>query len=444
VPRFCLGFLGAGLMKNYKQFYVWLLIAFLILAFPDYIRAEYAQIGNETFYQPPTDLTEYNRGDLIRWEQESNMNDALKAYGTAYRVMYVSKGSSGAKIAVTGMIFIPLNTTDALNAIAWGHGTVGVADKCAPSKWPMLYPVYEWPNYGEIILTILENGYAAVAPDYEGLGTPGLHPWLHHESAGNTIIDGIRAYRNLATAVGGFTTTNRWGVWGHSQGAMAARAANVLANDTAPELTFVGSVEVAGFNNTNISKDFLEQTLTQNTLAAKIVAKVVGDYRLFPFWGYGAQAIRVLDSTFDTTAILGPLFSETIEIAPGVSVPLGNLAEGLCFDNWMGMFIGQHPESDQVRQSDYMSNTNIANWVNSIITFGGLGMNASGPAYLIFGGIDPLFPLAIRLRYIKALKRKGILKYKTKTYWLADHDSVIVKSKNTAMTWLKEQFAAAK
>ncbi|KOR33342.1 hypothetical protein TI05_01545, partial [Achromatium sp. WMS3] len=178
-------------------------------------------------------------------------------------------------------------------------------------------------DYGKIILTILENGYAAVAPDYEGLGTPGLHPWLHHESAGNTIIDGIRAYRNLATAVGSFTTTDRWGVWGHSQGAMAARAANVLANDTAPELTFVGSVEVAGINNVNITEEFLENTLARKTL----VGRYKGPFRLFPFWGYGAMSILALNpTTFDVTTLLGPVFLQEVEVAPNVSVPLYQLA----------------------------------------------------------------------------------------------------------------------
>jgi hypothetical protein len=435
-------------MKKNSLFYTWLLClsAFLVLTIPNHAHA-YAPVHDDAFYTPPADLSGYMRGDLIRWEQEPDMNAALTQYGTAYRVMYVSKGAAGNKIAVTGMVFIPSNTSAPLDAVVWAHGSVGMADQCAPSKWPMLYPVYEWPDYGQIVLTILQNGYAAIAPDYEGLGTPDPYPWLSHESAGNTIIDGVRAYRNLAPHVG-FFASSRWGAWGHSEGAMAARAANVLANETAPELTFVGSVEVAGINNANVSEAFLENTLTQNTLVARIAMKVAGDFRLFPFWAYGALSALAINPEFDMTSLLGPFFFQEVEVSPRVSMPLINLAGGLCFDDWMGMFIGQHPDPDQVRNSNYMSNPTTANWVNSVIAFGGFGLNdnnlapASGPAFLIYAGIDPLYPLAIRLPYARDLKAKKAIVYSTKTLLLANHDSVAVKSAGNAISWLQAQFAA--
>jgi hypothetical protein len=438
-------------MKKSKLFYTWLfcLSAFLVLTIPGQVQA-YSSIHDEAFYQPPTDLSGYARGDLIRWEQEPDMNAALTQFGTSYRVMYVSKGAAGNKIAVTGMAFIPSNTSEPLDAIVWAHGTVGLADKCAPSKWPMLYPVYEWPDYGQIILKILQNGYAAIAPDYEGLGTPAPYPWLNHESAGNTIIDAVRAYRNLAPQVG-FFTSSRWGVWGHSEGAMAARAANVLANETAPDLTFVGSVEVVGLNNANISEAFLENTLTQNTVSARLAARFSDvDFRLFPFWGYGAHSVLALHPDADITSLLGPFFFQEIEVAPGVSIPLINLAGGLCFDDWMGAFIGQHPDPDTIRNPSYMSDPVNADWVKSAITFGGFGFNdknlapASGPAYLIFAGIDPLNPLLLRLRYQKDLRQQKVLNFSTKLIFRADHDSVALQSANYAMTWLQAQFAATK
>jgi hypothetical protein len=229
---------------------------------------------------------------------------------------------------------------------------------------------------------------------------------------------------------------------------MAARAANVLANETAPELTFVGSVEVAGINNANVSEAFLENTLTQNTLVARIAMKVAGDFRLFPFWAYGALSAQAINPEFDMTSLLGPFFFQEVEVSPRVSMPLINLAGGLCFDDWMGMFIGQHPDPDQVRNSNYMSNPTTANWVNSVIAFGGFGLNdnnlapASGPAFLIYAGIDPLYPLAIRLPYARDLKEKNAIVFSTKTLLLANHDSVAVKSAGNAISWLRTQFAA--
>jgi len=438
-------------MKKNNLLHTWFCLGiFLVFAYSGHVQASY----NEAFYQPPADLSGYARGDLIRWEQEPNMDAALTKYGTAYRVMYVSKGAAGNKIAVTGMVLIPSKTTGPLEAVVWAHGTVGVGDDCAPSKWPMLYPIYAWDGYLLPASDILKNGYAAIAPDYEGMGTPGPHPWLHHESAGNTIIDGVRAYVNLAPQAG-FLASSRWGVWGHSQGAMAARAANVLANSAAPELTFVGSVEVAGITSANIAQTLLESTLTGAALTGKFahvpgISKKFMNLPLFPFWGYAAQSIQALYPGSDVRNFLGPFLLEQAEVIPGVSKPLVEWAGELCYDDWMGMLIGLTPDPYEVSNPSYMSDPVSSNWVLSSMAFGGFGFDdntlasASGPAYLLFGGLDPLNPLPLRTAYLADLDQKGVLKYTTDIDEHADHDTVLSKTADKAMKWFKKQFAAAR
>jgi pimeloyl-ACP methyl ester carboxylesterase len=414
----------------------------LMAAYSTYAQS-YATVNNEAFYIPPANLSQYARGDLIRWEVEPDMDYAYFAkYAVAYRVMYASKGAAGQKIAATAMIFIPfidgngnpIDKNKKFDAIVWAHGTTGVGDNCAPSKWPMLYPVYEWEGYTRPASLIIKNGFAAIAPDYEGLGTPGVHPWLHQESAGNTIIDAVRAYQKLGTKVG-YKITKNWGVWGHSQGSMAARAANVLAKKTAPELKFVGSVEVAGVNNVNLSGDLIEQVATTT----------FGGY---PYVGYGAQAIRSLNPQFVEENLLGPLYLQEIEVQPSVFVPLFELAAETCWDDWFygsfGMF-GFNPPADEVRNANFASDPVVKDWLKAM-GFGGFGYNdntlsnASGPALMIFGEIDDLFTAEMRAAYLEDLDAAGALEYSTMVIPEAGHDQSLQYSEQDAIDWLREQF----
>lgn len=51
-----------------------------------------------------------------------------------------------------------------------------MADACAPSKAALA------DSTKDLISKLLAAGYVVVAPDYEGLGTPGIHPFLNVKS----------------------------------------------------------------------------------------------------------------------------------------------------------------------------------------------------------------------------------------------------------------------
>lgn len=75
-----------------------------------------------------------------------------------------------------------------------------------------------------------------VAADYPGLGTPGMHPYLIGESEGRAVLDSVRAARDLPDA----GASNRFAVWGHSQGGHASLYTGELAASYAPDLRLVG------------------------------------------------------------------------------------------------------------------------------------------------------------------------------------------------------------
>jgi pimeloyl-ACP methyl ester carboxylesterase len=116
--------------------------------------------------------------------------------------------------------------------IAYTHGTVGVASNCAPS----LVKGLEQPLFYEGGGALLRAGYVIAASDYQGLGTPGPHPYLVGASEAMNELDAVRAARNLAQA----HASADFAVWGHSQGGHAALFTGQIAPSYAPELHLFG------------------------------------------------------------------------------------------------------------------------------------------------------------------------------------------------------------
>jgi pimeloyl-ACP methyl ester carboxylesterase len=97
----------------------------------------------------------------------------------------------------------------------------------------------------------VDDGYVVVRTDYEGLGTPGGHPYMNGESAANTVVDIVRAARQLDPAVG-----NSWIAMGHSQGGHAALYTASLGSERAPELELQGAVAYAPGSRTSQTAEY--------------------------------------------------------------------------------------------------------------------------------------------------------------------------------------------
>ncbi|ODS01805.1 hypothetical protein AUC69_06130 [Methyloceanibacter superfactus] len=157
--------------------------------------------------------------------------------GEAFRILYRSTGLKGEPISVSGAIYIPPGKAPAggRDVIAYGHPTSGVVEKCAPSLMP--------DNAGLIwgLKSMLAQGYIVVATDYPGLGTPGIHPYLIGISEGRAVLDSVRAARALPRS----GASDRFVLWGHSQGGHAVLYAGEMAKAYAPELKLFGIAAAA-------------------------------------------------------------------------------------------------------------------------------------------------------------------------------------------------------
>jgi pimeloyl-ACP methyl ester carboxylesterase len=114
--------------------------------------------------------------------------------------------------------------------ITIAHGTTGIADACSPS-------VTNKNAEMGLIEARLSAEFLVAATDYEGLGTPGRHPYLVGESAGRSTIDAILAAGELPDAHPG----TQLGIAGYSQGGHGALWANQVAAEWAPDLEVVGT-----------------------------------------------------------------------------------------------------------------------------------------------------------------------------------------------------------
>jgi pimeloyl-ACP methyl ester carboxylesterase len=173
-------------------------------------------------------------GQLLNSEPLPNELGLAEA-GIQKRILYTSTdGVDGTSpVIVSGAFFAPKGTPQAGGwpIVAWAHGTVGMADICAPSWQSRSYRDSQYLNRW------LTEGFAIVATDYQGLGTPGPHPYLKTRPAAYSVLDGIRAVLG-----GGFDVSNKIVIVGQSQGGGAAFATAAFAADYAPELNIRGTV----------------------------------------------------------------------------------------------------------------------------------------------------------------------------------------------------------
>jgi acetyl esterase/lipase len=171
------------------------------------------------FYTPPKPLPGKGHGGLI-WARKLTGAAALKGGAGNRLVLYRSSGIAGKPVAESGTVSIPKGKAPkgGWPVITWAHGTTGIADSCAPSRDSAANPAHTLINYAYPLLQRwLKAGYAVVRTDYEGLGTPGEHPYLIGRSEGRSVLDIVRAARKLDKRLG-----RRVIIAGHSQGGQAA------------------------------------------------------------------------------------------------------------------------------------------------------------------------------------------------------------------------------
>jgi pimeloyl-ACP methyl ester carboxylesterase len=318
-----------------------------------------------------------------------------------WRVMYVSRSVTNEPVFASGLIWTP--TTGDVPAggrpvVTWAHETTGVADDCAPSRDPETALSPAQRNQ------LLRDGYVVVETDYQGLGTPGIHPYLVGMSEARSVLDIVRAARTLPETQAG----SRVAVFGYSQGGHATLFAAEQAPTYAPELTLVGSAAIAPPAD-------LSQVSTEigrnRQLAGFGVLAAVGFHAAYP-------------DELPLDAMLAPEVVEQISAVDATCSAFAFYALAL------------RPFS-RVFNPAILTNTTLQ---EKLVVNSAGAQAPEGPVLILNGGKDVLATPAMIDTYTKAVCPKGaVVQVVTKAD--RDHGGIYRGSFDIVGPWIKARFA---
>jgi pimeloyl-ACP methyl ester carboxylesterase len=243
-----------------------------------------------SFYAPPAAKVAGAHGSLI-WARRVTTGKIPSA-GRTWLVLYRSVSPKGKTVPVSGLVTLPTRRAPKAGwpVVSWAHGTTGIADVCAPSRMlgtpssaytsGLLAEMNGW----------LRRGYAVAQTDYQGLGTPGMHPFLIGTAEGRSVIDIVSAAHRLNAHVG-----KRWVAIGHSQGGHATLWAAALAPRYAPNLRLAGALPLAPQTHTGEEANLFKSldTTQFGGLPALIVAAGAVDGGLDPATVFSPRAFAL-------------------------------------------------------------------------------------------------------------------------------------------------------
>ncbi|MFN8112673.1 MAG: alpha/beta fold hydrolase [Solirubrobacterales bacterium] len=224
------------------------------------------------FYVPPKTLPK-GHGKAV-WQREATKLAPIAGAKVNKVLLYTSRSPEGKQVVVSGSVSVPKGKAPkgGWPVISWAHGTTGTADQCAPTRIDPSsvvapYVAYVHPQLEDWI----KAGYAVVATDYQGLGTPGPHPYLVGEAEGRSVVDMVSAARQLIPDLG-----KKYLIAGHSQGGQSALFAASLADDWAPNLKLKGTTSYAPASHLKAQAELLPSLTSPSGLSALAALIVKG------------------------------------------------------------------------------------------------------------------------------------------------------------------------
>ena len=369
--------------------------ALLIGVTPGLANAAPAPDGLPAFYKTPS-LAGKKAGTLLKSQKVA----APSVDGTVYRVMYVSETVSGQATAVTGLVVVPKTAApkSGYPVVSWGHGTNGMTDECAPSLEPS--------KIDSLANGLLANNWLITASDYQGEGTPGLHPYLAGVVAAQNTIDIVRAAEQLPSV----DVSKNYVVWGHSQGGQTAMYAHNIAPKYAPELNLKGVVAGAPPSQFDLIYDYLKTSKYRYYLlmSAGGLNAAYGDKAAPLDKVLTPKGIALLD---ELDKGCSDYLSKTLG---AVSIDETNLANPFSVPEWKKLFLANDPKN-------FTSTNGI-------------------PLLIIHGGADEQIPtVSSQLLTTKLCDLgQGMQRW---VYPGQSHSGVIATSATDMVNWMKARFA---
>jgi dipeptidyl aminopeptidase/acylaminoacyl peptidase len=345
-------------------------------------------------YATPVDLSRSKRGDLLGQETVSGYTLPLSG---AVRILYHSTDGLGHEMATSAVILLPHGRRPAAGwpVIAWAHGTSGEAVQCAPSLMKDVY-------YGdEGLMDMLGAGFAVVATDYHGLGTPGPHLWVNKEAQAWDVIYAVSAAQAAVKEL-----SRQWVADGHSQGGLATWGVAELES-TLEDAGYLGAVSVSGTSRLD-----------------EFVSYINGNPGGYNYLTYLAASLGALDAGFNPVTFLSDQVMQHYED----SVQRGCWYYGYALYKDLPRGTGvrsgwrEIPALQRLQQKSELGAVHLAK-----------------PIFVITGEADATVPVnSARDIIARACKTGSVIEFKI--YPGLDHDPTMIKSLPAQLRWIRQRF----
>src|SRR5690606_31093826 len=110
-------------------------------------------------------------------------------------VSFPARGVDGAMQEQTGILHLPEAPPPAggYPVVVYGHMTTGGGPRSAPSGGGSDHPEQRRMSQGDALCAdLVARGLAVLRPDYEGIGSPGVHPYLIGSSLAESMLAMMR------------------------------------------------------------------------------------------------------------------------------------------------------------------------------------------------------------------------------------------------------------
>ncbi|AMW79405.1 alpha/beta hydrolase [Acinetobacter sp. TGL-Y2] len=286
------------------------------------------------------DKDEYSSGKT--YQSELNYSQDTLAEASSIKVMtYLMPNVQGKNAKATAMVMFPKTPKpeNGWRVVIWAHGTTGIGDSCAPSNNPFN------ERFEILANSLLKEGYVVVAPDYEGLGTSGIHPYLNLSSAAKSATYAVDAVQEKY----GKDLNKSWMSIGQSQGGHASLAIAEFANANAD---YKGAVATApasslGYIITQVAPLAIAQIAAGEKTGAYPPGASIAVYsELLAYAAYTGVGIRAYDPQFNLSTIFEDGAKLIAEKAEGTTGDNGQCLQPLMneFMTDIGTFLAKNTD----------------------------------------------------------------------------------------------------
>ena len=362
---------------------------------PEAQRMEVADaLPASALYATRVDLSHSKRGDLLGQESVTGYSLPLSS---AVRILYHSTDGLGHEVVTSAVVLLPRTRRPVSGwpVIAWAHGTSGEAVQCAPSLMKDVF-------YGdEGLPEMLRAGFAVVATDYHGLGTPGPHLWVNKEAQAWDVIYSVSAAQKAVKEL-----SRQWVADGHSQGGLATWGVAELES-TLDDAGYLGAVSVSG-----------------TTRLDEFVSHINANPGGYNYLTYLAASLGALDAGFNPASFLSDQVMQHYD----------DSVQGGCWYYGYALY-KDLPSGVGVRSSWRESPTLRKLQQKSEIG----AVHLTKPIFVITGEADATVPVSSARDIVaRACKTGSAIEFKI--YPGLDHDPTMIKSLPAQLRWIRQRF----